>query len=162
VSPRVPAGDAEEPAGPGPQFAERQRSGVEVLGSLGALTRPVPPAPRPPAPRPQTPPGVPAPRGPENHRPGEHRHDPRGPESHRSATYRQDPRADDPRVPDVRAPGSRPHDGLDALLSAARAHQGYIAGETLAVEVKYESLDRDGVEPVSIDELQLWIAVAQA
>jgi isoleucyl-tRNA synthetase len=52
--------------------------------------------------------------------------------------------------------------GDHALLSAARAHQGYIAGETLAVEVKYESLDRDGVEPVSIDELQLWIAVAQA
>jgi isoleucyl-tRNA synthetase len=52
--------------------------------------------------------------------------------------------------------------GEHALVSAARAHQSYIAGETLAVEVKYESLDRDGAEPVRIDELQLWIAVALA
>ena len=32
-------------------------------------------------------------------------------------------------------------DGDEALLAAARAHQDYIAGETLAVEVGYESLD---------------------
>ena len=34
-------------------------------------------------------------------------------------------------------------DGDEALLGAARAHQDYIAGETLAVQVSYESLDGD-------------------
>ena len=41
-------------------------------------------------------------------------------------------------------------DGDDALLGAARAHEDYIAGETLAVEVGYEPLD-DDLEPVTID-----------
>ena len=50
-------------------------------------------------------------------------------------------------------------DGDDALLGAARAHQDYIAGETLAVEVGYEPLD-DDLEPVTIDGRQLWIGVA--
>jgi isoleucyl-tRNA synthetase len=51
-------------------------------------------------------------------------------------------------------------DGDDRLLDAARAHQGYIAGETLAVEVAYESLD--GVEPVTVDGRELRVAVALA
>ena len=33
-------------------------------------------------------------------------------------------------------------DGDEELIGAARAHEGYIAGETLAVEVSYESLER--------------------
>jgi isoleucyl-tRNA synthetase len=51
-------------------------------------------------------------------------------------------------------------DGDEELGSAARAHEAYIAGETLAVEVAYESLDGEGLEPVTIDGRQLWIAVA--
>jgi isoleucyl-tRNA synthetase len=51
-------------------------------------------------------------------------------------------------------------DGDAELLGAARAHQDYIAGETLAVEVAYESLDREGLEPVKIDGRELWIGVA--
>jgi isoleucyl-tRNA synthetase len=51
-------------------------------------------------------------------------------------------------------------DGDAKLLGAARAHQDYIAGETLAVEVAYESLDGEGLEPVKIDRRELWIAVA--
>jgi isoleucyl-tRNA synthetase len=51
-------------------------------------------------------------------------------------------------------------DGDAKLLGAARAHQDYIAGETLAVEVAYESLDGEGLEPVKIDGRELWIAVA--
>ncbi len=69
-------------------------------------------------------------------------------------------------------------DGDDALLTAARAHERYIAGETLAVQVSYESPDesrgaqlseagcraggmRDGsVAPVSIDGRELRVAVA--
>jgi isoleucyl-tRNA synthetase len=50
-------------------------------------------------------------------------------------------------------------DGDADLLAAARAHQAYIAGETLAVEVGYEPLD-DDLEPVTIDGRQLWIGVA--
>jgi isoleucyl-tRNA synthetase len=53
-------------------------------------------------------------------------------------------------------------DGDGALLAAAQAHQAYIAGETLAVEVGYESLDDDDLEPVTIDGRQLWIGVALA
>ncbi|MBV9605800.1 MAG: isoleucine--tRNA ligase [Solirubrobacterales bacterium] len=53
-------------------------------------------------------------------------------------------------------------DGDDALIGAARAHEAYIAGETLAVEVAYESLDDDDLEPVTIDGLRLWIGVALA
>ncbi len=51
-------------------------------------------------------------------------------------------------------------DGDPALLAAARAHEGYIAGETLAVQVGYESLN--GAEPVDIDGLELRVAVALA
>jgi isoleucyl-tRNA synthetase len=50
--------------------------------------------------------------------------------------------------------------GDDALIGAARTHQEYIAGETLAVEVSYESLD--GAEPVKIDGLSLQVGVALA
>jgi isoleucyl-tRNA synthetase len=50
--------------------------------------------------------------------------------------------------------------GDEPLVNAARAHQDYIAGETLAVEVSYESLD--GAEPVKIDGLALQVGVAPA
>jgi isoleucyl-tRNA synthetase len=49
-------------------------------------------------------------------------------------------------------------DGDIELLEAARAHEGYIAGETLATTVAYESLN--GVAPVPIDGRELKIAVA--
>jgi isoleucyl-tRNA synthetase len=48
-------------------------------------------------------------------------------------------------------------DGDASLADAVRAHQDYIAGETLAVEVRYESVDE--AEPVVIDGRQLRIAV---
>ena len=48
-------------------------------------------------------------------------------------------------------------DGAEQLLDAAREHQEYIAGETLAVEVEYVSLN--GVVPVLIDGLELRIEV---
>jgi isoleucyl-tRNA synthetase len=51
-------------------------------------------------------------------------------------------------------------DGHADLLSAARAHEAYLAGETLATRVGYESLN--GVEPVMIDERPLKIGVALA
>jgi hypothetical protein len=47
-------------------------------------------------------------------------------------------------------------DGDLQLLGAAREHQEYIAGETLAVEVRYAPL---AVEPVLIDGLELRIEV---
>jgi isoleucyl-tRNA synthetase len=50
--------------------------------------------------------------------------------------------------------------GDEDLLAAARRHQDYIAGETLAVEVGYEALN--GVAPVSIDGRELRIGVAVA
>jgi isoleucyl-tRNA synthetase len=49
-------------------------------------------------------------------------------------------------------------DGDDALVAAARAHQPYIAAETLAVEVSYGSLD-GASEHVSIDGLSLRVGV---
>ncbi len=49
-------------------------------------------------------------------------------------------------------------DGDDDLLGAARSHQQYIAGETLATEVSYESLN--GAAPVTIDGRELRIGVA--
>ncbi len=52
-------------------------------------------------------------------------------------------------------------DGDTELLGAARAHQAYIAGETLAVAVAYDSLD-GGVDPVRIDGRELRVAVALA
>jgi isoleucyl-tRNA synthetase len=51
-------------------------------------------------------------------------------------------------------------DGDAGLLGAARAHERYIAGETLAVQVSYESLD--GTDPVSIDGRPLEVGVALA
>jgi isoleucyl-tRNA synthetase len=52
-------------------------------------------------------------------------------------------------------------DGDGALLDAARTRESYIAAETLAVRVSYESLD-GGADPVRIDGLQLRVAVALA
>ncbi len=51
-------------------------------------------------------------------------------------------------------------DGDPELLSAAREHESYIAGETLATIVSYESLD--GAEPVTIDGRALKVGVALA
>ena len=51
-------------------------------------------------------------------------------------------------------------DGDDELLGAAREHERYIAGETLATSVSYESLD--GAEPVQIEGRDLRIGVAVA
>jgi isoleucyl-tRNA synthetase len=50
-------------------------------------------------------------------------------------------------------------DGDPELLDAARAHEAYIANETLATRVSYEPLD---VEPVMIDDRTLRIGVALA
>jgi isoleucyl-tRNA synthetase len=50
-------------------------------------------------------------------------------------------------------------DGDAELLDAARAHQAYIANETLATQVSYEPLD---AEPVTIDDRPLRIGVALA
>jgi isoleucyl-tRNA synthetase len=51
-------------------------------------------------------------------------------------------------------------DGDPALLDAAREHEPYIASETLASRVTYESLN--GAEPVVIDGLGLRVGVALA
>jgi isoleucyl-tRNA synthetase len=48
--------------------------------------------------------------------------------------------------------------GHEDLIGAARAYEGYIAGETLATEVSYESID--GAEPVRIDGRELHVGVA--
>jgi isoleucyl-tRNA synthetase len=66
--------------------------------------------------------------------------------------------------------GVRRSDGLDisdriiltlvgdaGLMAAARTHQEYIAGEVLAVEVRYEPLS--DVEPTLVDGLALRVAV---
>ena len=50
-------------------------------------------------------------------------------------------------------------DGDEPLLDAAREHQEYIAGEVLAVDVRYGPL---GFEPVRIDDLELRVGVARA
>jgi isoleucyl-tRNA synthetase len=50
-------------------------------------------------------------------------------------------------------------DGDPELLAAARTHQDYLAGETLAVEVAYTGLD-GAVEPILIDERPLKILVS--
>jgi len=50
--------------------------------------------------------------------------------------------------------------GDEDLVGAARAYQDYIAGETLATSVSYESLD--GSEPVRIDGRELRVGVALA
>jgi isoleucyl-tRNA synthetase len=51
-------------------------------------------------------------------------------------------------------------DGDDDLVGAARTHESYVAGETLATRVDYEGLD--GTEPVVIDQRPLKIGVAVA
>ncbi len=51
-------------------------------------------------------------------------------------------------------------DGDAPLLDAARAHQPYIAGETLSTSVDYEDLD--GLAPLSLDGMALRVAVALA
>ncbi|MFL5861628.1 MAG: DUF5915 domain-containing protein, partial [Solirubrobacteraceae bacterium] len=51
-------------------------------------------------------------------------------------------------------------DGDAELLAAAQTHRGYIAAETLATRVSYESLD--GAEAVVVDDRPLKIAVALA
>ncbi|HZU40670.1 MAG TPA: isoleucine--tRNA ligase [Solirubrobacteraceae bacterium] len=51
--------------------------------------------------------------------------------------------------------------GDEQLLAAARAHERYIAGETLALEVAYSSLD-GAVGAVVIDGRELRVAVAPA
>jgi isoleucyl-tRNA synthetase len=51
-------------------------------------------------------------------------------------------------------------DGDPELVAAAQTHESYIAGETLAVEVSYESIN--GSEPVRIDGRVLRLAVALA
>ncbi len=52
-------------------------------------------------------------------------------------------------------------DGDAALIDAARAREAYIAQETLAVRVSYESID-GAVDPVRIDGRELRVAVALA
>ena len=52
-------------------------------------------------------------------------------------------------------------DGDDALLAAARAHEAYIAGETLAVQVSYQSMDGE-LAPVIVDGRELRVGVALA
>jgi len=51
-------------------------------------------------------------------------------------------------------------DGDPALLDAARAHERYIAGETLALRVSYQSLD--GTHPVLLDGRELRVGIALA
>ncbi len=51
-------------------------------------------------------------------------------------------------------------DGDRELIAAARAHEPYVAGETLAVRVAYDSLD--GAGPVMIDDRPLKIGLAPA
>jgi isoleucyl-tRNA synthetase len=51
-------------------------------------------------------------------------------------------------------------DGDDTLIEAAQTHQDYIAGETLATSVSYESFD--GAAPVQIEGRDLRIGVAVA
>ena len=51
-------------------------------------------------------------------------------------------------------------DGDDVLMDAARAHQEYVAGETLAVQVGYEPLA--GVKPGTVDGCELRVGVMLA
>ncbi|HWK16531.1 MAG TPA: isoleucine--tRNA ligase [Solirubrobacteraceae bacterium] len=51
-------------------------------------------------------------------------------------------------------------DGHPSLLAAAREHEPYIAGETLAVSVGYTALN--GIEPATMDGLELRVQVARA
>jgi len=49
--------------------------------------------------------------------------------------------------------------GDDALLEAARSHEPYVAGETLAVQVNYDGVD--GGQRVRVDGRELRVAVAR-
>jgi isoleucyl-tRNA synthetase len=51
-------------------------------------------------------------------------------------------------------------DGDESLIGAARAHEAYVAGETLATQISYESAD--GAVPVLIDGRPLKVGVALA
>jgi isoleucyl-tRNA synthetase len=51
-------------------------------------------------------------------------------------------------------------DGDDELLAAAQAHEGYLSGEVLAVQVRYDANGHDGV--ASIEGRELRISVARA
>ena len=51
--------------------------------------------------------------------------------------------------------------GDDELLAAARAHEAYVAGETLAVAVSYDGAQADG-EPATIEGRPLVIALQRA
>ncbi len=51
-------------------------------------------------------------------------------------------------------------DGDPGLLDAARRHHEYIAGETLATEIRYEPLP--DAQPVTIDDYELRIAIDRA
>jgi isoleucyl-tRNA synthetase len=51
--------------------------------------------------------------------------------------------------------------GSDALLEAARAHEDYVTGETLAVKVSYDATNGAGVERTTIEGDELLIAVAR-
>jgi isoleucyl-tRNA synthetase len=52
--------------------------------------------------------------------------------------------------------------GDDELVAAARAHEGFIAGETLAREVAYDSGDPDGAATATIEGRELRIGVRRA
>ena len=51
--------------------------------------------------------------------------------------------------------------GDDELLSAARAHEGYLTGETLALSVGYDPASADGLEGTTIEGRTLRIGVAK-
>jgi isoleucyl-tRNA synthetase len=51
--------------------------------------------------------------------------------------------------------------GDDELLAAARAHEGYLTGETLALSVGYEPGTGDGLAGTTIEERTLLIGVAK-
>jgi isoleucyl-tRNA synthetase len=50
--------------------------------------------------------------------------------------------------------------GDDDLLAAARAHEAYVSGETLAVQVAFDG--DGGGEPASIEGRELRIALSRA
>ncbi len=52
--------------------------------------------------------------------------------------------------------------GDDELLAAARAHEAYVAGETLALDVIYDGETAGGALPVTVDGRPLTIAVRRA
>ena len=65
------------------------------------------------------------------------------------------------------APGCQGSESPVALLridsrALPHTHERYIGGETLAVDVGYESLGDEDLQPVTIDGRQLWIGVALA